>query len=76
MGKPRLFAINLSGNNSVYFAGSDVEGSVSLELAEPKKTQGISITFSGKSHAHWTSNEHIVIIISSMGELITKAQLV
>ena len=54
MGKPKLFAINLSGNNVVYFAGSNVEGSVSLELSEPKKTQGISIKLSGTAYVHWT----------------------
>ena len=56
MGRPKLFAINLSGNNSVYFAGSNVEGSVLLEISEPKKTQGISIVFSGKSYVHWTES--------------------
>ena len=54
MGKLKLFVINLSGNDSVYFAGSNVEGSVSLEISEPKKTQGISIVFSGKAYVHWT----------------------
>ena len=54
MGKPKLFVINLSGNNPVYFAGSNVDGSVLLELSEPKKTQGISIVFSGKAYVHWT----------------------
>ena len=55
MGKPKLFAINLSGKNLVYFTGSNVEGSVSLELSEPKTIQGISIIFSGKAYVHWTS---------------------
>ena len=50
MGKINLFVIKLSGNKQVYFSGSSVEGSVSLELSEPKKTQGISIVFSGKAH--------------------------
>ena len=54
MGKPKVFVINLSGNNSVYFAGSNVEGSVLLELSESKKAQGISIVFSGKAYVHWT----------------------
>ena len=53
MGKPRLFVINLFGDNSVYFSGSTVEGSVSLELSEPKKAQGISIMLSGKAYVHW-----------------------
>ena len=55
MGKLKLFVINLSGGNLVYFAGSNIEGSVSLELSEPKTTQGISIVFSGKAYVHWTS---------------------
>ena len=54
MGKPKLFVINLAGNNPVYFSGSNVEGNVSLELSKPKKTQGISIVFSGKAYVHWT----------------------
>ena len=57
MGKLKLFVINLSGNNPVYFAGSNVEGSVLLELSEPKKTQGISIVFSGKAYVHWTEQQ-------------------
>ena len=57
MGKPKLFVINLTGDNSVYFAGSNVEGSVLLELSESKKTQGISIVFSGKAYVHW-SEQH------------------
>ena len=56
MGKPKLFVITLAGDNSVYFAGSNVEGSVSLELSEPKKTQGISVVFSGKAYVHWTES--------------------
>ena len=54
MGKLKLFVINLSGNNLVYFAGSDVKGTVSLELSEPKTIQGISIALSGKAYVHWT----------------------
>jgi len=50
MGKPKLFVINLAGNNPVYFSGSNVEGNVSLELSEPKKTLGKSIVFSGKAY--------------------------
>lgn len=57
MGKPTLFVINLSDNNLVYLAGSSVEGTVLLEISEPKKTQGISIVFSGKAYVHWTE-EH------------------
>ena len=54
MGKPKLFAINLSGDiNSVYFAGSKVEGNVVLELSEPKRAQSISIVLSGKAHVYW-----------------------
>ena len=54
MNKPKLFVINLAGNNPVYFSGSNVEGNVSLELSVPKKLQGISIVFSGKAYVHWT----------------------
>ena len=54
MGKLKLFVISLSGNNLVYFAGSNVEGSVLLELSKPKKTQGISIMLYGQAYVHWT----------------------
>ena len=59
MGKPKVFVINLSGDNSVYFAGSNVEGTVSLELSEPKKSEGISIVLSGKAYVHWTERRNI-----------------
>ena len=58
MGKPRIFAIQLPGNNLVYLAGSTIRGSVLLELSEPKVTRGISIMFSGKVRTHyygWTT---------------------
>ena len=54
MGKPKSFAIQFSGNNLVYLAGSTVRGSVLLELSEPKVTRGISIMFSGKVCVHWS----------------------
>ena len=53
MGKPKVFAISLSGNNTVYYAGSHVEGSVILDLTEPKNAQEISIVFSGKAYVQW-----------------------
>jgi len=52
MGKPKVFTIDLFGNNPVYFAGSNVEGNVLLELSEPKKAQGISIVLPGQAHIH------------------------
>lgn len=57
MGKPTLFDINLFGDiNSVYFAGSKVEGNVVLELSEPYRAQSISIVLSGKAHVYWLAN--------------------
>ena len=56
-GRPTLFTITLSGNNVVYFAGSNIEGKVVLELAEQKKVQGISIMFSAKAYMHYTKHE-------------------
>jgi len=58
MGKLKTFAINLTGNNPVYFAGSNVEGNVLVELTEPKQTQGISIVLSGQAYTHWTEHQH------------------
>jgi len=54
MGRPKIFLINLVGNNPVYFPGSNIEGNVTLELSEPKKMQGISIVLSGQAYVHWT----------------------
>jgi len=54
MGRPKIFLINLVGNNPVYFPGSNIEGNVTLELSEPKKMQGISIILSGQAYVHWT----------------------
>lgn len=49
------FVINLYGDNSVYFSGSDVEGSVLLELSQhPRKAQSVSITLPGAAKVHWT----------------------
>ena len=59
MGKPKLFVINLSGNNSAYFAGSNVEGSVLLEISKPKKTQGIRIVLSGEAYVYWTEQRTV-----------------
>ena len=58
---PKLFVINLSGNNSVYFAGSNVEGSVLLELSKPKNMKGISIAFSGKAYVHWSEQQTTLV---------------
>ena len=73
MGRPKLFAINLSGNNSVYFAGSNVEGSVVLEISEPKKAQGIivSIVFSGKAYVHWTESRSSGVDKTNVQKLFT-----
>ena len=54
MGKPKIFSINLFGNNPVYFAGLNIEGNILLELSEAKKAQGISVVLSGEVYVHWT----------------------
>ncbi|XP_065904754.1 arrestin domain-containing protein 3-like [Dysidea avara] len=58
MGRPKIFAITLDGNNPVYFAGSTIEGNVILELSQPKVMQGISIVLSGLTYVHWTEERH------------------
>ena len=58
-GKVKLFVINLSGSDLVYFTGSSVNGSVLLELSAPKKTKGISILLSGKAYVHWTEENRM-----------------
>ena len=59
MEKLKLFVINLSESDVVYFAGSNVNGNVLLELSEPKKTKGISIVLSGKACVHWTEENRM-----------------
>ena len=54
MGKLKIFSINLFGNNPVYFAGSNIDGNVLIELSEAKKVQGIFIALSGQAYVHWT----------------------
>ena len=58
MGKPKIFIITLDGNKPVYFAGSKIEGNVTLELSEPKIMQGISIVLSGMAYIHWTEEPY------------------
>jgi len=58
MGKPKIFVITLDGNKPVYFAGSSIEGNVTLELSEPKIMQGISIVLSGLAYVHWAEERH------------------
>ena len=54
-GKIEHFGIDLYGDNSVYFSGSDLEGSVILELSQhPRKAQSVSITLTGVARVHWT----------------------
>ena len=85
MGKIKLFNINLSGDNQVYVAGAKVEGSVLLELLEPKKTQGISIVFAGTAYVHSvndtrpyepSSRDDTVLVYDSNTEVIFDDQLI
>jgi len=54
MGRIKLFLITLAGNNSVYYSGSNIEGNVVLELSEPKKMEGISVTLTGQAIVKWS----------------------
>ena len=76
MGKPKLFVITLSENNLVYFAGSNVKGSVSLELSKPKKYQGISIVFSGKVYVHWGQQRGLGTVNYSDTQIIFKNKFI
>ena len=62
MGKLQLFAINLSDNSSVYFAGSDidVEGSVLLELKEQDYSRYFDHILRKSLYAYWASKGHTV----------------
>jgi len=51
---PRVFTINLLGDNETYFAGSVIEGNVILELSKPKTMKRLEIVLSGNAYVHWT----------------------
>ena len=82
MGKPKLFVINLSGNNLVYFAGSSVNGSVLLELSEPIKTKEVSIVLSGKAYVHWREENRMgmsgnrTVLIDDTAQIIFNDRLI
>ena len=58
MGKLKKIAITLTGDNPVYFAGSNIEGNVIVILSEPKKITGISIVLFGQAYVHWTESRN------------------
>ena len=61
--RPKVFTIELSNNTNghcVYFPGSEVKGTVILELSEAlQPLQGIEIALSGQAHAEWTKREDV-----------------
>jgi len=68
--EPRLFVINLSSNNLVYFAGSNVEESVTLELLKPKKLKVLqSCSLHGLAYVLWTE-EHDTDELGSRAEIV------
>jgi len=54
---PRVFTINLLGDNETYFPGSVIEGNVVLELSKPKKMKRLQIVLSGDAYVHWTEQK-------------------
>ena len=56
-GKPKDFRINLYNANQTYFAGSDIEGNVFLELSKDMiPVKSIKIQFSGTAEVHWSED--------------------
>ena len=54
---PRVFTINLLGNNETYFPGSVIEGNVVLELSKPKLMKRLKIVLTGNAYVHWTEDK-------------------
>ncbi|KAH9523027.1 hypothetical protein Btru_065541 [Bulinus truncatus] len=58
MGVLNLFLITFSNGSGIYYAGSLVNGYVTIDLKEPMKMRGIRLKFLGKAYVHWTEDEH------------------
>ena len=54
---PRVFTINLFGDNETYFPGSVIEGNVVLELSKPKSMKRLEIVLSGNAYVHWSEEK-------------------
>ncbi|BFZ02490.1 hypothetical protein BsWGS_05529 [Bradybaena similaris] len=54
MGKLNMFAISFSNTSGVFYAGTILQGQVTLDLNEPMKMRGVSLRFEGKAYVHWT----------------------
>ncbi|GFR83465.1 arrestin domain-containing protein 3-like [Elysia marginata] len=54
MGKLSLFAISLDNPAGVYYAGSMIQGHVTVQLNESMKMRGIRLNIEGKARVHWT----------------------
>ena len=53
-GKPTVFKINLSSVSQQYYAGSDIEGNVFLELSkEMAPVKSIKVQLSGMAMVQW-----------------------
>ncbi|GFR67350.1 arrestin domain-containing protein 3 [Elysia marginata] len=57
MGKLSLFTISFSNPNGVFYAGTMIEGYVTIDLKDSMEMRGIHLTFEGKAQVHWTETE-------------------
>ncbi|GFN74123.1 hypothetical protein PoB_000062900 [Plakobranchus ocellatus] len=54
MGKLNIFQISLANGPGVFYAGTMLQGHVTIELKEPMKMRGVRLNFEGKAYVHWT----------------------
>ncbi|KAK3698149.1 hypothetical protein RRG08_021660 [Elysia crispata] len=54
MGKLNIFTISFANTAAVFYAGTMVQGHVTIELKEPMKMRGVRLNFEGKAYVHWT----------------------
>ncbi|KAK3780535.1 hypothetical protein RRG08_032010 [Elysia crispata] len=58
MGKLNMFTICFANPAGVFYAGTMVEGHVTIELNEPMKMRGVQLNFEGKANVNWTEYEY------------------
>ncbi|BFZ02476.1 hypothetical protein BsWGS_05515 [Bradybaena similaris] len=56
MGKLNIFEISFSNLNGVFYAGTLLQGQVTVEVNEPMKLRGITLRFEGKAYVHWSES--------------------
>ncbi|XP_074650003.1 arrestin domain-containing protein 3-like [Tubulanus polymorphus] len=54
MGKISLISVDIDRPNGVYIAGEYINGTLTVDVAEPLKVRGVQIKFKGFAKVHWT----------------------